>query len=224
MSQATPAFLLTSEWHDDDQGTELTFWWSTPVGPRVSRHRQPSVCFIDSVNAERAHSIATTLAWPVQIKPLQLRSFADQPASACYMPAGYLYRWRDVLAEQGIVCREVDIRPTERYLMERFIYGAAELQQQGEQIRLQPTRYLPQLNCVSIDIETSMPHREKPDRLFSIALFSQHERRVLTCAQPQAGQDDDFILEWCADEVALLRRFLQCIEQHDPDVLSLIHI
>ena len=185
----------------------------------ATRYRQPGVCFIDSDHSERAQAIAATLAWPVEIKPLALQSFSHQAASACYMPASYLYRWRDVLAEQGIVCREVDVRPTDRFLMERFIYGAALLDLQTSPPRLAPTRYVPKLRCLSIDIETSMPHRDRPDRLFSIALYSDSERQVLTCAEPRPGQDEQLQLHWLADEAALLQRFIDCVQRIDPDVI-----
>ncbi|GGY38864.1 DNA polymerase [Bacterioplanes sanyensis] len=219
MPQPTPAFLLTTEWHDTPEGTELIFWWSTPEGPMCTRHSQPGVCFIDSEHAERASAIADTLGWPITIKALQLKSFALQPASACYMPAGYLYRWRDVLADQGIVCREVDIRPTDRYLMERFIYGAAELHTQGTEVRLAPARYVPNLHCLSLDIETSMPRRDEQQRLFSIAVYSDRDQRIFTCAKPATEMHSELTIEWLADEAALLQRFIDYVQHSDPDVL-----
>src|SRR5690606_22787590 len=123
----TQAFLLTSHWQDSGADTQLTFWWLTPQGPVRQQLRHPSVCFIPLPDQPRASSIAATLGWPVQIRPVPLQYFDGSAAAACYLPAGYVYRWRDVLQEQGIRCRETDIRPTDRYLMERFVYGAAEL-------------------------------------------------------------------------------------------------
>ena len=72
---------------------------------------QPVVCFIPAVAAERAQNAATTLGWPVTVKTVPMRSFDGEAAAACYLPSGLLYRWRDLMREQGVVCREVDRRP-----------------------------------------------------------------------------------------------------------------
>ena len=129
MKPMVPGFLLTSSWEENptDGGTQLTFWWKTAQGAVRTVFPQPAICFIDQRFYDKAQSIAVTLGWPVRVEKVALQSFDFEPACACYMPHEYVYRWRDVLAEQDIICREVDIRPTDRYLMERFIYGAAEL-------------------------------------------------------------------------------------------------
>src|SRR5690606_41933323 len=74
----------------------------------------PAVCFIRQQDQQRASSIAATLGWPVQIRPVPLQHFDGQAAAACYLPAGYIYRWRDVRSEEhtselqsreNLVCR-----------------------------------------------------------------------------------------------------------------------
>ena len=70
---------------------------------------------------------------------------------------------------------EADINPAERYLMERFIYGAARLhgepRRRGRYLTLEnpalkPSDYRPCLKVVSYDIETAMHDHE----LYSIAV------------------------------------------------------
>lgn len=225
ISGSHSAFLLTSRWHDEGETTLLTYWWQTPRGPVRTVITQPVVCFIPAVAAERAQNAATTLGWPVTVRTVPMRSFDGEAAAACYLPSGLLYRWRDLMREQGVVCREVDIRPTDRYLMERFVYGAAELHghwRQGthfadiEGVRITPTRYQPSLRCVSIDIETSFPRNGEPDRLFSIACYQPHESLVLMIGDPDQSNDEVTLV---ADEPALLRAFLTYIQACDPDVL-----
>ncbi len=224
------AFLLTSSWHDDDQGTQLTFWWHTEHGPVRQCVRQPSVCFIDASAAEKARACASALNWPVHIADVPLQSFAAQPASACYLPSAYVYRWRDVLAGQGIICREVDIRPTDRYLMERFIYGSARLsgglqphpdypflQLTDGHIRTVPRATgLPPLTLLSLDIETSFPRRGQPDRLFSVGFYSAGMACVLMIGDPAQSTDS---LRFFAGEAQLLDASLALINEIDPDVI-----
>lgn len=229
MNQAFPGFLLTSSWQEHgtglDQTTRLTFWWSTEQGPVRTELDQPAVCFIDSSEHERALRIANTLNWPVRVERVKLCSFEFRPVSACYLPHHFVYRWRDVLVEQGIRCREVDVRPTDRYLMERFIYGAALIE--GEQCplsgfadvthtRLKPTRYQPQLRALSIDIETSFPRRGQPDRLFSVGFYADDFQHVVMIGDVAQSTDQ---LELVTTEADLLQRFLQIISDYDPDVL-----
>ena len=70
---------------------------------------------------------------------------------------------------------EADIRPTDRYLMERFITGAMSVEGDAETLdglpvyrnpRLLPVEYLPALLVVSLDIETSYTE----NILYSIAV------------------------------------------------------
>ena len=224
------AFLLTSSWQDDDQGTQLTFWWHTAQGPVRQSLHQPAVCFIDACHAQRAASFAATLGWPVRIAPVPLRSFDGAAAAACYLPSAYSYRWRDVLAEQGIVCREVDIRPTDRYLMERFIYGSAllsgELQADkqypfqhlsGGRIKATPrSEGLPPLRLLSLDIETSFPRRGQPDRLFSVGFYASGCQCVLMIGDPAQSTES---LRFCADERSLLQAAIAQINHIDPDII-----
>ena len=238
MNPVLPGFLLTSAWQEsaDQTETELVFWWKTPAGALRTQVTHAAVCFIDRCYQERARQVADTLGWPVRIEAVALQSFDFAPAAACYLPHHYVYRWRDVLAEQGITCREVDIRPTDRFLMERFIYGGAELQGEPEpldgylelkQPRFRPGNYRPGLRALSIDIETSFPRQGQPDRLFSIGFYADDLQHVVMIGDEDQGgsshPDTDETpladgLELVADEPQLLRRFLDIVAQYDPDV------
>ncbi len=225
------AFLLTSSWQDSADSTELTFWWHTPIGPVRQKVLQDSVCFIDRKHLQRAQDCAATLNWPVKIRPVALHSFAAEQAAACYMPSAYVYRWRDLMAEQSIVCREVDIRPTDRYLMERFIYGSAVLEGQLQQnasggsfSELTDARIkaiprvddLPPMRVLSLDIETSFPRRGQPDRLFSVGFYAQDLQRVLMIGDSAESTPQ---LQFFADELCLLQAALALINEYDPDVI-----
>jgi len=224
------AFLLTSSWHDDNNETLLTFWWHTAEGPLCQQVRQPSVCFIDALHQQRAQKCADMLGWPVTVRAVSMQSFSAQPAAACYMPSAYVYRWRDLMAEQGIVCREVDIRPTDRYLMERFIYGSALIEgniqpdPQNHFLRMQQGRLkataraenLPPLKVLSLDIETSFPRRGQPDRLFSVGFYANDLQQVLMIGDENISTEN---LRFFADEAELLKASIEWINQYNPDVI-----
>ena len=220
-----PAFLLTSQWFDHDGETQLVFWWSTPSGPVRTVVQQPCVCFIPSDDLAQAKKVVKALGWPVTFKPVNMRFFNGRAAAACYLPSTYLYRWRDALRDQQIPVRELDIRPTDRYLMERFVAGGAELYpgelqhygrwQDAQLNNIRPARQAPQLRALSVDIETSFPRTGQPDRLFSIGCYAPDLSIVLMIGE---GENDELV-EYLPDEPTLLNRFLELIQIYDPDVL-----
>lgn len=208
------AFLLTSHWQDSEEGTELVFWWHTDQGPKCQKVQQQSVCFIEQRHQQRAQAMADTLAWPVEIKTLALKHFNQQPASACYLPQRLMYRWRNLLQQEHIPVREADISPTDRYLMERFIYGEARLSQ-GQMHSVTQSTWQPQFRAISLDIETSFPRLGQPDQLFSIGLYSDSWQRVLMLGE---GQNSELI-HYYADEPSLLTAFLEQLNHYDPDLI-----
>ena len=153
----------------------------------------------------------------VSVKQLQLKTFSQQAVSAVYFDSQQqLYRARDRLAQNSIACFESDIRPTERYLCERFITASIDVDADysGEvlhDIRLQPGDYRPDFEVMSLDIESDYEN----DTLFSIAFVAAQFNRVLMIGE---GTDNAFI-EYVADERSLLTRWIEWVDRIDPDIL-----
>ena len=213
----TPGFLLTRQWVDDHDGVRLDFWLSTAAGPMaVSIHRQQALFFIREFDVAAATQLLGK-SRGVSIKALQLRSFSGDPVSGVYFDSQQqLYRARDRLTQQGIACYEADIRPPERFLSERFITAAIDIDADYStevihDLRLQPGEYRPDFAVMSFDIETDY----ESDELFSIAFVSARVRRVLMIGD---GVDDELI-EYLADERSLLQRWIEWVAQIDPDIL-----
>ena len=122
MTQPQQGFLLTRHWRDTPQGTELTFWLATDSGPlRVTLPPQESVAFIPESQRAQVERLLHGENG-VRLAPLALRDFHRQPVFGLYCRAHrQLMRLEKVLRENGITVYEADIRPPERYLMERFI-------------------------------------------------------------------------------------------------------
>jgi DNA polymerase-2 len=213
----TPGFLLTRQWVDDRDGVRLDFWLSTAAGPMaVSIRRQQALFFIREFDVAAATRLLGD-SRGVSIKALQLRSFYGDPVSGVYFDSQQqLYRARERLTQQGIACYEADIRPPERFLCERFITAAIDIDadyspEVVHDLRLQPGDYRPDFAVMSFDIETDY----ESDALFSIAFVSARVRRVLMIGEG----DDDALIEYLADERSLLQRWIECVTQIDPDIL-----
>jgi DNA polymerase-2 len=213
----TPGFLLTRQWFDDRDGLRLDFWLTTARGPMsVSIHRQQVLFFVRQSDVAVVTQLLGNSAGVV-IKAIDLKTFSQEPVSAVYFGSQQqLYRTRDRLTQNGIACFEADIRPTERFLCERFITASIDIDAEHNadklhNVRLQPGDYRPQLEVMSFDIESDY----QSDALFSIAFVTSQTRRVLMIGD---GTDQDFI-EYVADERVLLQRWIEWVVKIDPDVL-----
>jgi DNA polymerase-2 len=212
----TPGFLLTRHWQDTRQGVRLEFWISTAQGAlQVFLNAQHSIFFIRQSDTPQVTQLMQ--GWSgVSIKPLELKTFKFEPVSGVYFGSQQaLYRARDLLAQQQIPCYESDIRPTDRFLNERFITAPVSVEaeyasQAIENVRLKPDDYTPSFTVMSIDIESDY----QTDALFSIAFVSQRVNKTLMIG---VGQDSEHI-EFVSDESALLTRWIEWVEKIDPDI------
>ncbi len=230
-------FLLTSRWYEGDQSTELEFWFASQGGPLCVRIEQPSVCFIAIAEQDKVEKLARAEKIELTCREVQLQSFSLKPLLACYLRQEDIYRFNYLLNDWDIQVWEYDLRPTDRYLMERFIRGGAEIEgqwqaQEGfllcQQGRLRPSEEAvraTELTVLSVDIETTFPKKGKPDRLFSIACHGDAiiaGKRETVNYIWMVGAADSPAAEYChyfTDEVALLEHFLAEMQRLDPDVI-----
>jgi len=216
-------FVLTRHWHDTPEGTCVEFWLATDQGPRLVRlARQDSVMFILQTQAEHARVLLAGEAG-VEFKPLRLHDFEHRPVLGVYCRQHrQLLQLEQRLRNAGVDVYEADIRPPERYLMERFITAAVQFIGQPDahgvfcDAQLKPSaHYRPPLRLVSLDIETS-----ERGELYSIALEGCGQRQVfmLGTANGQATALD-FDLQYCNDRAELLHCLNQWMAEHDPDAI-----
>ncbi|MET3130098.1 DNA polymerase-2 [Oxalobacteraceae bacterium GrIS 1.11] len=225
MDQLQQGFLLTRHWRDTAAGTEVDFWLATDDGPRHIRLApQPSVAFIPAEQREAAEAILRgERGCGCELRPLALNDFRHRPVLGLYCRQyRQLLRQEKRLREGAIDVYEADVRPPERYLMERFItapvcfggrQGADGTLLDG-QMKAAPA-YRPQLKLVSLDIETTA-HGE----LYSIALEGCGQRQVYMLGPPNGGdQALDFALEYCDSHPQMLEQLNRWLERHDPDAI-----
>jgi len=220
---AQQGFLLTRHWRDTPTGTEVEFWLATDDGPRHIRlSAQESVAFIPAEQRQQAESVLRNER-RCELRPLQLTDFHCRPVLGLYLQQHrQLIKLEKLLREAGVDVYEADIRPPERYLMERFItapvWFAGEANAGGPMLNsyMKPAAdYRPQLKLVSLDIETTA-HGD----LYSIALEGCGQRQVYMLGPPNGDAGGiDFDLEYCDSRPLLLEKLNQWLERHDPDAI-----
>ncbi|MCK2182743.1 DNA polymerase II [Halomonas getboli] len=216
-------FILTRDWQETSEGPQAEFWLATDEGPlRVRVPPRPSVAFIP-VEQRRHAEVVLHGERDVELRSLALRDFHRRPVLGLYCrPHHRLTALERRLTHAGVEVYEADIRPPERYLMERFITAPVSVEGEPDGVgglmatRLRPAPdYRPRLRVVSLDIETS-----GSGELYSIALESGEERRVLMLGPPNGVADGlDFDLEYCDSRSALLERLNRWFAEHDPDAI-----
>ncbi|WP_343585475.1 DNA polymerase II [Herbaspirillum sp.] len=217
-------FILSRHWRDTPAGIEVELWLATDDGPQCLRlPPQQAVAFIPQSERERAIPL---LAGDdgFELRPLDnLKDFSQRPVMGLYARHyRKLLKKEKQLLENGIPVYEADVRPPERYLMERFINAPVAFSgtpgPDGVLLdaRIRPLEgYRPQLRLASLDIETSW-HGD----LYSIALEGCGQRTVYTLA-PASGAvaEVDFELHFCAGRKELIERLNEWMARHDPDAI-----
>lgn len=216
------AFLLTRQWRDTPQGIELTFWAVSDTGPlRAIISGAEAVAF-----CPRGTNFKTEIApgCTFRRKPLDLRLLDGQAADGLYFANQRdLVAARQRLRHTNIFLSESDIKPTDRFLMERFI--TASLRVSGEAKEhpdylefINPTirksDYLQELSFVALDVETSGLDGE----LYSIAGY-QPQHAVVFMVGHGPPSDSDVPIRYCEDEKSLLHEFFAWLRSADPDLI-----
>ena len=169
-------FILSQQWKDIQGQLVLSFWLSTDHGPQYLQFpQQESVCFCAQNQSDRLPALCG-----MRTEALPLKHFNGEPITAIYCKTYQLHvELRRYCEQQAITLWESDIRPTHRFLMERFIHGSLEFKGTENpshtwiKPQIQPSQYQPNLKVVSVDIETSMPTKEQKEKLYSIGFVSQ---------------------------------------------------
>jgi DNA polymerase-2 len=220
---ANTGFVLTRHWRDTPAGTQVELWLATDQGPRLIRlPLQTSVAFIPVEHRQRAEA-ALRGEQGIELRTLQLCDFRHRPVLGLYCPQHrQLMDIEKLLRKASVDVYEADIRPPERYLMERFITAPVQFDGTPDesgvlidaQIKPAPD-YRPTLRLASLDIETTAR-----GELYSIALEGCGERQVYMLG-PANGDDSavDFKLDYCDSRAELLERLNDWMALHDPDAI-----
>jgi DNA polymerase-2 len=216
-------FVLTRDWRDTAAGIEVEFWLATDNGPRRLRVPYvPSVAFIPAEQQRKAEMLLKGER-DVELRPLNLVDFHHRPVVGLYCKQHrQLMNLEKRLRTAGLDVYEGDVRPPERYLMERFItapvsfVGQADTQGLLIDAQIKPAPgYRPQLRLVSLDIETTMR-----GELYSIGLEGCGQRQVYMLGPANGDASTlDFQLEYCDSRKQLIERLNDWMSRYDPDAI-----
>ena len=216
-------FVLTRHWRDTPSGVEVELWLATDDGPQhVRLPVQTSVAFMPQAQRAQVEALVQDER-NIELRELALRDFHSRPVLGLYSQQhGQLIDIAQRLRRAGVEVFEADIRPPERFLMERFITAPVSFSGQAQadgpllDTRMKPhPDYRPRLKLVSLDIETSAQ-----GELYSIALEGCGQRQVYMLGKAtDADTPVDFDLEFCATRGDLLLRLNHWMALHDPDAI-----
>ena len=216
-------FILSRHWRDTAKGIELCFWLCTEQGPiQLVMERQEAVFFIAEAQLTQVqHLLKRFKHWRVA-KP-ELKNFSLQPVAAVYFSRQRDLRdARDLLIAHDLEPLESDIKPSDRFLMERFIRGGVSVAAPTQAIdacyfnpAVKAADYKPSLKIISLDIETAMQGLQ----LYSIGVYAEQGGEVYQKVF-MVGNElvADHVVVF-ADAKRLMQGFLKWLNEYDPDVI-----
>lgn len=222
MSQTEQGFILTRHWSDTPNGVVVSYWLATENGPRkISVAQQYAVGFV----ARQHEAILRQCVKhqpDIAIRPLPLKDFEHQPVFGVYCKQyRQLIQLEQQLKTHQVRLYEADIRPHERYMMERFITAPVWFRyQHANKVIIKPAPdYRPKLRTVSLDIETS-----EFGELYSIGLAGCGDNVVfmLTDNLPEVSeieQPEGYRLCYVSSRRQLIECLNAWIQQYDPDAI-----
>ena len=203
---------------------ELCFWGTTGEMPvKVIISGQHCVCFI-----KHSQKLDNDLAEQLfSRKKLELTTLNGSSIDGLYFEHQFKLRnFAQTASERGIRVYESDVKPTDRYLMERFITGSCEIIGEGyknddyhlnfHNPKLKSLQFKPNIKWLSIDIETDLSASD----LYSIAVHGQDSSHVFMLSDhPDLSDKPEFEWTLCADEKKLLIAFMNWLGSYDPDLI-----
>ncbi len=208
------AFLLSREWRDADDGVEVVLWGRADRGAvRVRLTRQEAVMFVPR----------DVFAHAARRSPRPLATFDGRAVDALYFRSQRaLVTERDRLRAELKETLESDVKPSDRYVMERFVTSGMSIEGLCREVRgvlhfenprIKTAEVTPTLSILSLDIETD----DFDGPVLSAALATPTTERVFLRAPPAANAPPH--VSFFPDERTLLRAFFDAIARLDPDVL-----
>ena len=212
-------FLLSRQVKDKGNALQIILWLKTQFGSqKLVIENELAVFFVETHQAGQAELLlkeqGVLLA---KRQSLSLKTFSQRQVEGFYFNnLSQFYRARDCLKLRQIKCYEDDIRPDDRYLMERFITADLDFINDGQvKCKKSDEKLAIKLTMLSIDIECSMS-----GELYSIGLYAKNDdvefKRVLMIGKPEKDASD-FIV-WLDNEKQLLQELIRQVANSDADI------
>ncbi len=218
-SNSLRCFLLTAQGRDYNNRYEIVLWACT-------EENRPVKIIVD--NYQPLFFIPTTLSanstfGATKRTSLEMSTFDNQKIDCLYFSTSHsMQQSAKELRTKGYNVFESDIRPLERYLMERMVMGAMEITGTPSMVnsaityrnpKIRGCQFTPVLKVLSIDIETCVSTGE----IYSIASQSQQESAVFIRGERIQNTHEN--ITFCLDEKELLVAFFAFVRENDPDII-----
>lgn len=215
-------FLLSRQAQDQGNALQITLWLKTDKGAqKLIVNNELAVFFVEEKQVNNAVSLLQQQGVSlVKQHALALQTFSQAPVHGFYFATlAQFYRARDCLKAQQIKCYEDDIRPDDRYLMERFITADLDYVCSPKvKCKKSTEKSAIKLTMLSLDIECSMA-----GALYSIGLYANNHAKnecefkcVLMIGEPQVDAEPYII--WLKDEKQLLIELIKQVSIIDADI------
>lgn len=218
--------ILSRHQRDSARGIELVFWVKSALGAcQIVLTGLRAVFLIKQDDLDVAQAIFNSNNLIAdEIRPLPLATFTQHKVAAIYSITSASSRiLQQLLIEHDIAIFEADIKVSDRYLMERFIYGSVKLTgniyKQGDHYycqnpQLSAGKNSAKIKTVSLDIECS-PEQS----LYSVGLSVGDEAQNRVIMVGQVLPCEAVNIEWVKDERQLLIALQNWFQAYDPDVI-----
>jgi len=222
-------FILTRHWRDMPSGTVVDFWLATDQGAKLMRRSDVvSVSFAPAKYQRDVEAVTSTMP-DVSVKHLNLLDFSGRPILGIYSKH---FRQQAIIEKalkaRGVPVYEADIRPPDRYLMERFLTASVtvQIQHPADDILLNckvvpNDTYRPDLKVVSLAIEA--------DEAGALRLISLYSPGVSTVISLEASDElhgldlpllsEDFEVIQVGDHAEMIRELNHWFRKNDPDAI-----
>jgi DNA polymerase-2 len=225
-------FLLTRNQYDKAGKCTFEFWVKSAQGTtQLLVEGEKAVFFVRTTDLPLVKELCQLNRINIEDKNLPLVSFQQEPMTALYASSLRNYQLlRKALRAQQIEIFEDDIKPVDRYLMERFIQGG--IAYSGAHGRGAACLNFAKIKSFELETDIELSHLsidiecDETGYLYSIGLYGVDEReqeykKVLFNIE-QVEKVSSVLpayMEWCRGEKELLLRFCEEVQLYDPDLL-----
>lgn len=216
MFETQQGYIVSRHSGDENGRLSIHYYVKTDKATVKVTIANPETLFFTNAPVE---AIATDVHG-VDCEPSQLKTFSHDEVTVVRCQSLLLQQQMVAMVKKlGFTVYEEDVKPEDRYLMERHIRGKVTFIGQPDasgqsfsEARLKVGEYEPAWQVWSLDIETSVTRNE----LLSIGITSGDRKVVLVVSPEQTGLENVYTF---ADERKLLMAFIKFVRKHSPDII-----
>ncbi|MCO4786956.1 DNA polymerase II [Marinomonas atlantica] len=216
MFESQQGYIVSRHSQDEKGRLDIHYYVKTDEGTVKVAIANPETLFFTNAPLE---ALATDVPG-IQSEETRLKSFSHDTVNVVRCQSLLLQQQMVALVKkQGYLVYEEDIKPEDRYLMERHIRGQVAFVGVPDasgatytQAKLKAGDYQPDWRVWSLDIETSVSRNE----LLSIGVTSGDRKVVLVVTTEPAQIENVYTF---TDERKLLMAFIKFVRKHAPDII-----